>query len=222
MNKYFDPCRYASWLIGKFNNNVRVLAPWPSLLLKRPKLIKFLAPWHQSLGKGSISMSYGRPWLPFEACAWIDGYLTRDMTVFEWGAGASTIHLAQRAKKVISVEHNRLWYKSVLTSLTQKGIRNCECILKETDPDNYCRAIEPFPDRFFDLVLIDGQARTSCLTQALSKVRVGGWLVADDSERTEYGSGLDLPADQWSRTDFFGPKPYTSQFGQTSIFVRSG
>src|ERR1035437_5170281 len=53
------------------------------------------------------------PWMNFNAISLLNKYLTKDMTVFEWGSGSSTLFLSQRVYKVISIEHNKEWYSKV-------------------------------------------------------------------------------------------------------------
>jgi hypothetical protein len=177
---------------------------------------------------------------------WIDNYLKKDMIVFEWGSGGSTIYLSKKVKKIISIEHDPEWYGVVSRTIKDNGISNCECVLKEPtvsknsklevpatknylsgvetymgfDFKDYCKTIESFPDRFFNLVLVDGRARPSCIFHALNKILAGGCLILDDSEKTEYLPAINMLKEKWTRKDFFGPGPYTSRFWQTSIFIR--
>ncbi len=52
--------------------------------------------------------------------------------------------------------------------------------------EKYVRSIDRFIDKSLDLVIIDGRARLSCITHALKKIRPGGYLMLDDSERERY------------------------------------
>jgi len=203
-------------------------------------------PWYKSLKLKDAQLLDEKPWLAFEAVEWMNNYLKKDMTVFEWGSGKSTVYISKRVKKIISVEHDPGWYEVVSRKIKNNSILNCEYILKEPSVSNskgsgtqvarnylssdkkyagfnfknYCKAIELFPDKFFDLVLVDGRARTSCTFHALNKVRNGGCLILDDSERAGYLPAINtLKKNGWIRKDFFGPKPYTPLFGQTSIFI---
>lgn len=46
--------------------------------------------------------------------------------------------------------------------------------------------IKKFPDNYFDIVLVDGRSRPSCLFHSLNKVKKGGLLVLDNAEREYY------------------------------------
>lgn len=233
MNKYLNPKNYLHKFRNLFNNEVRIFFPWFSLLLKKPQLIKFLVSWRKDLNVKNASA----PWLTYEAIGWLDNYLTKDMMVFEWGSGGSTIYIAKKVKKIISVEHDAQWYTKVSGMLKKNDIANCEYILKEPaiaknknyrssdkryvgfDFEAYCKTINAFPDTMFDVIIIDGRARPSCILHATNKIRAGGCLIIDDSERAEYVPAMHMLTRKWTRKDFFGPKPYTSLFEQTSIFI---
>ena len=67
--------------------------------------------------------------------------------------------------------------------------------------------IDFYPDNFFDLVIIDGAQRHTCMKQAIPKVRSGGYLLLDDSNRPDYLTNVEL-LKEWKRKDFLSPKPY--------------
>lgn len=223
---------------------LRVGAIWARLLLANPKSIRFFIPWIASLRADRNPLKDKNPWITFEAKEWLESFLNHNMTVFEWGSGGSTIFIAKRVKKLISVEHYRDYYQLVAQSLKKNNISNCEYLLKEPEPtarqsnfmdskgyasglpeyknmsfENYVKSIESFPDENFDLVFIDGRARPSCIFHALSKVHPGGFLMLDNSEREEYQMAKDLLVD-WVQKDFFGPGPYNTTFWQTTVWKK--
>ena len=61
--------------------------------------------------------------------------------------------------------------------------------------DNYAKAILDFPINSFDLVFVDGRNRAECTKHAVSRVKPGGYLVLDDSQREQYQVGIDLLSD---------------------------
>jgi hypothetical protein len=127
--------------------------------------------------------------------------------------------------------------------LADRGVRNCRLLLAGPEPlpatkepsyfpgsytsthkdykdirfERYVRSIDPFPDRSFDLVLVDGRSRPSCILHSLMKIREGGYLMLDNSERAGYRevktllSGLE-------RRDFYGIGPYSERLWQTSVW----
>ncbi|MBI5154300.1 hypothetical protein HZA57_03600, partial [Candidatus Poribacteria bacterium] len=69
----------------------------------------------------------------------------------------------------------------------------------------------------FDLVIVDGRVRAACARLALPKVREGGWLLLDDSEREKY---RDISRDlhSFTRLDFRGLNPYSLDISQTTVW----
>jgi len=214
---------------------------WVRLLLMDPCQIRFFIPWYTSLKKTRNAVKDEVPWVTFKAKRWLESFLTPGMNVLEFGSGGSTIFIAKRVKKLVSVEHDRGWYELTKEALTKNNIHNCQYLLlepqhapegnyKPNDPygfssslypdmsfESYVKSVAAFPDESFDLVFVDGRARPSCIFHALHKVRFGGYLMLDNSERTRYQAGKDLLKD-WEETIFFGPGPYNKDFWQTSIY----
>jgi hypothetical protein len=220
---------------------------WLPFLFKNPAAVRFIIPWLNSLKHNATPLRDEVPWITFEAKKWLGNFLNKDMVVFEWGTGGSTIYISKRVKRLISVEHDPKWYKTVLKAIKDNGISNCKYVLKEPNPSNtkqnfqdpknylssssiykgmsfkaYVKVIDSFPDETFDLVIVDGRARPSCILHSLNKIRVGGYLMLDNSEREEYYMGVDLLAN-WDRKDFFGPGPYArySYFWSTIIWGKN-
>jgi len=202
--------------------------------------IRSLLPWHTPL-------SDQVPMITFKAGAWLESYLKPRMSVFEYGSGGSTIFFSKRVNNLISVEHDKYWYSKVSSMISKEGISNCQYLLFEPEKmisgempsydcksytskgteytgmsfKNYVKSIENYPDGSFDLVLVDGVARPSCILSALSKIRSGGYLMLDNSERSHYRDAISLLAD-YKRTYFFGIGPRHPQLFQTSVWkIRS-
>jgi hypothetical protein len=56
-------------------------------------------------------------------------------------------------------------------------------------------------DNSFDFILVDGRNRQRCLGNARSKVKVGGIVCLDNSEREEYNDALKL-MESWDGYSF--------------------
>ncbi|TMI90033.1 MAG: class I SAM-dependent methyltransferase [Bacteroidetes bacterium] len=167
------------------------------------------------------------------------------MNIFEYGSGGSTFFWASRVKHITSVEHDRSWFEKIKMVLKEKKITNVDYVLSEPSsiPDfgkkqfqiasdyisgdqsyngksfeTYAKTIDNFPDEMFDLIVVDGRARPSCILHSLKKIKRGGYLVVDNSERKYYLSGFDLSS--WGTWIFFGPVPYSYNFSRTSIFQK--
>jgi predicted O-methyltransferase YrrM len=166
-----------------------------------------------------------QPWLPYMVTTFLDGYLQPDMQAFEWGSGDSTSWLAERVKRLVSVEHNPEWYARL------PDLDNVEKLLVEPEPElvrediadplayysrslgdvnlkQYATAIRLY--ELFDLVLVDGRARPSCLLHAHPHVKPGGVLVLDNSDRPYYLEHTVHLFESWDRMDVLGHGPKLS------------
>lgn len=145
----------------------------------------------------------GWPWWTFEATDQVQLHLNsvRDPRVFEWGSGASTLWLAERATEVHAVEHDAGWADRVrqaapgnvtVTTVTPVAVANGEPAVRSARAGNtgldfkaYAEAITGVPG-YFDLIVIDGRARESCLPLALERLAPGGLIVFDNVDRKRY------------------------------------
>ncbi|TKJ38123.1 MAG: hypothetical protein CEE38_05025 [Planctomycetes bacterium B3_Pla] len=219
------------------------------LFSKYPKDIPFYFDWILSLRdkkNGQNTFLDRRPWLTYRAAKWLDSYLKPQMRVFEYGSGGSTVFFAQRVKQVVSVEHNPQWYQVVERTLYELEISNVEYILKEpekadregdcSDPSSYSsgfqnkfdrmsfceytKVIDNYPDAYFDLVLVDGRARPSCIMHAAKKVRQGAIIILDNSDRERYNVAQTQCLSNYKSVRFFGIGPYSTESWETIIFVK--
>jgi predicted O-methyltransferase YrrM len=117
---------------------------------------------------------------------------------FEWGAGDSTLWLAQRTAHVVTVEGDTRWHDKTRSELVQFGISNVTLILAQTEAV-YVSMIDNYPA--FDVVCIDGRHRADCIAHAVERVKVGGYLVLDNSERAQYQDAMRLMA-AWRQWDY--------------------
>lgn len=184
----------------------------------------------------------GLPSMALPAICFMDQFLTKDMKVFEWGSGGSTIFFHKRAEVVATFEHDNEWACTTLDALCYWGIKKHVTHFYLVPPKNtptakygsawpgwagwsfeeYVRKIEEFPDNHFDLVSVDGRARQACLLAAMPKVRPGGLLVLDDAQRDRYQ--MAMAQIDWPYQDFAGDIPY-QQPGlkvQTRVWLKEG
>jgi len=96
------------------------------LKLSLYNLIRFYPSWAYRLASQSSPLDEGIPWITFEAIEFLKKSLRKDMSVFEYGSGGSTVFFAKRVKKIITVEHNPEWNQKVLDTTKKHGFNNCE------------------------------------------------------------------------------------------------
>lgn len=212
---------------------------WLRYLFRKPRMLRFYNMWRKSLKAREFSLNNQFPWIVYEAIEWLESFLTKEMQIFEWGSGGSTVFFAKRVQSVVTIEHDPEWYSTMFNQLQQSNIRNVQLLLrppeefeagdeaytstdeacKELSFRGYAEAIDRYPDRFFDLVLVDGRARKACMRHAFIKIRPGGYLLLDDSERPDYQSEKAFLSD-WGIQEFYGPGPYNDYFWQTTVWKR--
>lgn len=157
----------------------------------------------------------GRPWFVHEAILYLEEILEPGMTCFEWGSGSSTLWLAVdlQAVSVVSMEHDREWYTQNKAELEKHGVTNCQLNLAALGA-GYEPYILNYPDAHFDLVIVDGRNRSLCIAVAVNKVKPGGILVLDNSEREQYQGAIGVYLETWERSDFIcqggGEKGWTT------------
>lgn len=225
------------------NNKAVTLLILAGVLIQNPSEWRYIPRWIASHLSGSSPLDRQVPWLPYAAVKFLEQHLNCSATVFEFGSGGSTIWFARRAKQVISVEHNRTWYTRVRQVLNENNLSNVTLLLREPkivdqpvqkgpiqgvtygtssgpwDMESYATAIDDFDDASFDVVLVDGRSRAACLVHAIPKVRPGGLLILDDSERKRYSAACELPND-WPKRSFHGLRPSVVRPTRTTCWFR--
>jgi hypothetical protein len=148
--------------------------------------------------------------------------------VFEYGGGGSTVWLGQRVGEVITVEHSPYWASAIEHVCRRLGLGNVQVLKRNPEPGegtpvpgmagitygstspgsfkSYVTSIADYPDESFDIVLVDGESRLACLVHGCQKLKPGGTLILDDSERTYYAKGNHL-FERWPQKDIGGLRP---------------
>lgn len=147
--------------------------------------------------------------------------------MFEWGSGASTIWLCDHGAKVISIEHDADWVEKVVSRCPTADIRaipgsakNDEYIENQADRSgDYIGAIDEFADGSFDIVIVDGLYRPECVRRGASKVKPGGLLILDDTDRQKLARVRKTALPQWKKMSFTGFKA-SKDVRETTFFRR--
>lgn len=150
------------------------------------------------------------PWTSQASITFFKQALTKEMTGFEYGSGMSTKFFATKLKNLVSLEHDSAWYSRVKEDLQKSGISNIsyhlvEKVAKKNENQetisllgdthvhtfteeflSYSGFITRYPDEHFDFILVDGRARVDCILRSIPKLKPGGVLVLDNSERERY------------------------------------
>ena len=163
-----------------------------------------------------------RPWIVPAAIGWLRRRLSREWSVLELGAGHSTPWLARRAARVLSFEDNEFWLDQARQRLAEAGLENVE--LRHLPVEDFAEEVQALDDASFDLVVVDflespEADRVRAVDVARSKVRPGGYLVLDDSDRPSYAEAYEL-LQGWRERRFVGVKDGWPQVCETAILRR--
>jgi len=163
-----------------------------------------------------------RPWIVPSAIGWLGRRLRSDWSVLELGAGRSTSWFARRSGRVLSLEDNEFWVEEARERLRQLDLENVE--IRQLPVEGFAAAVEALPDVSFDLVVVDfleapAVTRIDVLKPAIKKVRPGGLLLLDDSDRPGYAEAFELLGG-WRFRKFVGVKDGWPEACETGIFRR--
>lgn len=159
------------------------------------------------------------PWLSPTSILFFKKYLKSDMVGAEFGSGSSTLFFAPRISKLYSIEHNKEWYDLISDKLKSSHLNNVDYrfVLQNDKNDfknesfsledngdyevrrdyvNYFRALNDIEDRSLDFAIVDGRARTECCFEIAPKIKKGGILILDNSERDRYNPVFKKMSDE--------------------------
>jgi len=229
-----------------FNNIRKSISQKPSWSSIKD-MIRFYPSWLSYLSSNRNSVADKMPWLCFGAIDFIKQIVKKDFVVFEYGSGGSTLFWSQRVNKVISIEHDKEWYEKMATEFQKLGINNVDYKLMAAENDDefttksignpkhyisddimfkgkkfesYTKQIDSFPDSYFDVIVVDGRARPSCILHAQNKLKKGGYLIIDNTERGYYTEVFSFNKPLWDVRKFYGPVPYIGHFSETSVLKK--
>lgn len=129
------------------------------------------------------------PWLTESANRFLETYLLPSDLGLEFGSGRSTLWLASRVDRLVSVEHDKDWHRQIAQALAKNRCKVDYRYLAGDVNDMVvmdaaiCSITEGLPAGRFDFVLVDGVCRDLCAREALRLLRPGGVLVIDNVNR---------------------------------------
>jgi hypothetical protein len=149
------------------------------------------------------------PWWTYRAIDEVELWIARrpePARVFEFGAGASSAWLARRAAQVHSVEHSSgfaelmrpTWdrYENLTVHVVEPEATDVPRTPSGKEGQrglDFTRYVETI-DRVggtFDLVVVDGRARTEALRHAIGHLASDGIVVFDNSRRARYRPAIE-------------------------------
>jgi predicted O-methyltransferase YrrM len=164
------------------------------------------------------------PWLSRSAIRQLERILTPGMRMIEVGAGASTLWFARRVGEVISFEPEAEWRESVAEKLVSADAANAR--VEGGTFEEIADAIAALEDEAYDILFVDtgddlgpGPGRVEYVELGRSKVKPGGYVVLDNSDRPHYWAVDDVLAD-WTVERFVGPTIWPLTVIETSFYRR--
>jgi hypothetical protein len=130
----------------------------------------------------------------------------RNLTIFEYGPGASTIWLSKYAQELYFVEYDEEFFNFMKTKCEGSSVIKGELIAPVHDIEPKVRSgkkgyedvnFEDYVDSIgnlgkkFDVIVIDGRARCACLKVAIEYLNTGGMIIFDNSNRKRYSECLE-------------------------------
>jgi hypothetical protein len=157
------------------------------------------------------------PWLSYPMIHFLEHYLDKNMTIFEFGSGNSTLFFAERVKRVVSIEHDKKWYDRALSLMP----KNVEMIFQELEyGGDYCKTLKKLNETF-DIIFVDGRDRVNCVKESAFSLNTGGIIILDDSGRERYKEAFDfLKETGFNHFSIEGIPPRFFSFHKTTIFFK--
>ncbi|HEY0177825.1 MAG TPA: FkbM family methyltransferase [Pedobacter sp.] len=199
-------------------------------LLKKPDRLKALLSyghkgylanigWFNSFDNQQAMDSNGEPlpWVTYSFIDFIKTRLSKDLKIFEYGSGSSTLFYAKHVKRVVSVEHDEAWYNKIVKSKAQ----NAEMIFSKLERGGeYSKKAASLGEQF-DIIIVDGRDRVNCCISSVNALSPSGVIVLDDSERKEYEEAcIFLKKEGFKELSFSGISPGLFYLKATSVFYK--
>lgn len=127
------------------------------------------------------------PWFPWCVVERLDALVRADWAMVEFGSGMSTAWFARRVRALHSIEHDPGWYEQVRPRV--EGLPGVRYELRPLDryPD-----LSDHADGSLELAVVDGVRRADCVAAVVPKLRAGGLLYLDNSDKDMTIPGGDL------------------------------
>lgn len=138
-------------------------------------------------------MNPDKPWWCPGTVDFCVKFLKPNMEGLEFGSGRSTVWLAGKVAKLVSVEHHPMWYEKVKNDLSEMKRKNVDYrlvevalpyttteILAEGEAPEYVTITDDIKEGTLDFVSVDGRFRSHCIIHSIPKLKSGGIIIVDD------------------------------------------
>jgi len=190
--------------------------------------------WFSSAKSGQSTGKSGRPipWLTYPFIEFIEARLHKDIDMFEFGCGNSTLWFAERVGNVDSVEHDKKWYEEILPKLPDNATLTLREVIGEqtysiiafkslSDESSYSSTVS-VSNKLYDVILVDGVYRNNSIVHSIRSLKEGGIIILDNVDYIESRLSKDyLKELGFKQIDFWGMCPVVHHDSCTSVFYRS-
>ena len=128
-------------------------------------------------------------------------------------AASAPVRWFYGATRVVSVEHDRIWYERLRARLPAGH----ELHLVE-DPGEYPRVLARYAERF-DVIVVDGIMRRACCAAAVAQLAPGGLVILDNAD-WHHRCAAVLRGAGLLEVDFAGFGPVNGYTWTTSLFFQ--
>lgn len=144
------------------------------------------------------------PWYTLPCLQWLIEQDTKNWTVFEYGAGYSSIWWRLNSAKYVGVDAEESWAVAMN-------------VIHETEEAKYLRAIDVFFGRL-DCVIVDGHWRKECVEHCRGRIKEGGFLIIDNYDSEDHDpKTTDHLLEGWEKKIYKQPNHST---WQTAVFQK--
>ena len=205
-------------MINIFKQLIRKLFPNAVVLLHNIFVIAFKYGQWKSIKSHMAIDAKGDPipWYTYPAIEYLNSFDFAHCDVFEFGSGNSSLYWSSKSKSVISVEDNKDWFE-IVNKKKKPNQRLVYC----AEESEYVATLSR-QGRKFDIIVIDGNHRLECTSEAIKMLDSDGLILLDNSDRIiEKECGRLLRANGYIQIDFSGFGPINGYCWTTSIFLKS-
>lgn len=157
------------------------------------------------------------PWVTYSYIFFISNRLNKELNVFEFGSGSSTLFFSDKVQQIDSVEHDQEWFNKMAVKLPD----NAKVYFEKLVYGGAYSEVARRSGKKYDLISIDGRDRVNCLINSIEALNESGVMVLDDSERIAYQKAIDCIIHKgFKRMDFWGISPGLFYKKCTTIFYR--
>lgn len=157
------------------------------------------------------------PWVTYGFIDFISNRLDKNMDIFEYGSGNSTLWYGEKVKSVTSVEHDKNWFEKIHKNMSNNINLNYQELVYDGEYSRFANNL----NKKFDIIIVDGRDRVNCIKHSLSSIKENGIIILDDSERGQYKEGMNfLLNNNFKKIDFWGISPGLFYKKNTTIFYK--